>query len=73
MVAIKLLLPLGRPTCTDDADCLVVFTHGVHDENQPLGDGADGDEPVLLLRVGFVEDLKVVLSTDKQRPRLFER
>jgi len=44
----------------------VLITLRVHDKNETLLDWSDGDEPVLFIGVGIIEDFQVVVSTMEQ-------
>jgi hypothetical protein len=46
---------------------------GVHDKNQAPFDRSDGDEPILFIGVGVIEDLQVVISPVEQGTRFLKR
>jgi hypothetical protein len=62
---IEIRLAFRRPTGADEANC-VLITLRVNDKNEPLLDRSDGDEPVLFIGMGIVEDFQVVVSTMEQ-------
>jgi hypothetical protein len=65
VASIELRLAFCRPTGADEAN-RVLITLRVHDKNETLLDRSDGDEPVLFIGVGIIEDFQVVISTMEQ-------
>ena len=65
MAPIEIRLALCRPTGADEANRVLIALR-VHDKNETLLDRSDGDEPVLFIGVGIIEDFQVVVSTMEQ-------
>ena len=63
---------LCRPTGADDTNRILV-TLCVHDENKAPLDRSDGDEPILFIGVGVIEDLQIVISPVEQGTRFLKR
>jgi hypothetical protein len=71
MAPIQVSLTLCRPAGADESNRLLI-TFRIHDKNQALFDRSDGDEPVLLIGMGVIEDLQVVVSSAEQGARLLK-
>ena len=54
----RLLSPV-RPTGTDDPD-FVILPLGPDDEDQAATDWSNGDEAILIQRMGVVEELEMI-------------
>ena len=67
----RLFVPSG-PASADDAKRRFVLL-GQDDEDDPSGDGSDGNEALLGIRMGIVEYLEVVATRREQLSRLLER
>jgi hypothetical protein len=65
MAPIQFGLTLCRPASADESNRLLI-SFRVHDKNQALFDRSDGDEPVLLIGMGVIEDLQVVIASVEQ-------
>jgi hypothetical protein len=55
------LLSPGGPAGADDSDSVVVALCP-HNQDQTAANGPDGNESILVIRVGIVKDLEMVRS-----------
>lgn len=60
------------PTSADDSDRILI-AFSPDDENETGSNWTDGNESVFIVRMGFVEDLKVVATGAKELGRFSER
>ena len=60
-----------RPTGANDTN-RVLITLRVHNENEVPLDRSDGDEPILVIGMGVIEDLQVVVPSGEEATRLLK-
>lgn len=67
----KRRLSLGGQAGTDDANDIIIALRP-YNHSQPSRDESDGDEAVLFVGVGIVEDLEVVEAREEELLRLLK-